>query len=129
MAHYHQIEGIDYWTQALRQNETSLVTLILVWHFAFMNLKVLEESRRIKHAAMNKVAVLIAGLVAIPALLVIITTPILAWLGFKTTLLDTDYWTTRYLLTLLYIIMNSACAIFPHVHNFLFFLSDGVILS
>ena len=30
---------------------------------------------------------------------------------------------------LLYIAMNIGIAVFPHVHNFIFFLSDGVILS
>ena len=70
-----------------------------------------------------------AGLVAVPAAITILTTPVLAWLQAPVTLLDTDYWTTRYLMSLLYIVFNCASSVFPHVHNFLFFLSDGLVLS
>lgn len=70
-----------------------------------------------------------AGFVAIPAVITILTTPVLAWLQSRVTQLDTDYWTTRYLMTLLYILFNCASSVFPHVHNFLFLLSDGLVLS
>jgi hypothetical protein len=50
VAHYQSIEGIDYWTEALRQNEGAFVKLILAWHLVFTNLQVLEEGKRLKYA-------------------------------------------------------------------------------
>lgn len=129
VAHYQWIEGLDYWTAALRQNECAFIKLILAWHLVFTNLKVLEEGKRLKYAQQAKALLFVAGLVAIPAAITILTTPVLAWLHARVTLLDTEFWTTRYLMILLYILFNCASSVFPHVHNFIFFLSDGVVLS
>ena len=61
---------------------------------------------------------------------VILLTPLAAWFNFKIAAnLDTSYWTLRYITMLLYLLMNAAISIFPHSFNFLFFLSDGVLLS
>jgi|LauGreDrversion4_2_1035121.scaffolds.fasta_scaffold480662_2 hypothetical protein len=49
ICHYQFIEGIDYFTTALRENEWSFITLIGIWHLAFMNIKIAEESRRKKY--------------------------------------------------------------------------------
>jgi hypothetical protein len=45
IAHYKIIEGIDYWTQAVRANELSFLKLVIQWHFVFMILKVFDEKK------------------------------------------------------------------------------------
>lgn len=67
--------------------------------------------------------------IGVPTALTIIFTPIFAWFDFSCTHLETNHWTTRYMFMLLYLIGNAAISIFPHTWNFLFFLTDGVILS
>ena len=60
----------------------------------------------------------------------IVMTPFAAWFGVKVAAeLDVRFWTTRYLVMLVYLLMNAATAVFPHTFNFLFFLSDGILLS
>ena len=129
LAHYQYIEGIDYWSQSIRQNEIAFGMLIVMWHVVSMNFKVAEESRRMKHATKINAIIFLCGLFGIPALITIVMTPLLAWLNFGVTTLDSSYWTLRYMMVLLYIALNSITSVFPHVHNFLFFLSDGLILS
>ena len=43
--------------------------------------------------------------------------------------METSYWSQRYLFMFLYIVMNVLINVFPLVNNFLFFISDGIILS
>jgi hypothetical protein len=45
IAHYKIIEGVDYWTQAVRANELSFLKLVIQWHFVFMILKVFDEKK------------------------------------------------------------------------------------
>ena len=123
--HYTLIERVDYMNQALRQNEYSFIILILGWHLIFMNLKISEESRRAKNQQHKMIINVVTGIFAVPAVLVVLSTPILSWFNFSCTQLDNSYFTQRYFMLFLYIITS----IFPHVTNFLFFLSDGVILS
>jgi hypothetical protein len=129
LAHYVVVERIDYWQQAVRENEQAFITLVLAWHLVSVNLKVAEESRRKKNIQHTNLILAIVAMFAIPGIVVILLTPFFAWFDVSLTHLHTSYWTTRYLLTLLYILMNCVTSIFPHVFNFLFFLSDGVILS
>jgi len=61
---------------------------------------------------------------------VIVLTPILAWFNFSIAAsLDVSFWATRYMFMLIYLILNAAISIFPHTFNFLFFLTDGALLS
>jgi hypothetical protein len=61
---------------------------------------------------------------------VILLTPILSWFNFDIAAkLDTNFWTIRYFTMLLYLIFNAGISIFPHTFNFLFFMSDAVLLS
>lgn len=129
LAHYTIIEGIDYWTQAIRSNEHSFIKLVLIWHLASMNFKIIEESRRFKNVVHSKFIFAIALIIVVSTVLIVLLTPILAWFNYEITSLDTSYWSLRYLLMFLYILMNFVTSMFPYVFNFLFFISDGVILS
>jgi len=129
ICHYQFIEGIDYFSNAIRENEWSFITLIGIWHLVFMNIKILEESRRKKYEEYKIVPLFIAGIFAVPGILSIILTPFLSWFNFSCTHLETSYWTLRYIILFLYLVLNIATSVFPHLHNFLFFLSDGLLLS
>lgn len=61
--------------------------------------------------------------------LTILLAPIFSWFDLEVTQLDTNYWSLRYLTMLVYIIGNAVLSVFPHVHNFLFFVTDGLLLS
>ena len=94
-----------------------------------MMYKNFEESRRKKNSDLKVfIAVLIIVFTSLTTLILLIT-PILAWFDFRVTQLDTNYWTLRYLMMFLYITFNVVINVFPLVNNFLFFLSDGIILS
>ena len=48
----------------------------------------------------------------------IVMTPFAAWFGVKVAAdLDVRFWTTRYLVMLVYLLMNAATAVFPHTFN------------
>jgi len=53
--------------------------------------------------------------------------PLLAYFNFSITALETDFWTQRYLLLLVYII----CEVFPFgaIDNFVLLMADGIILN
>jgi hypothetical protein len=53
--------------------------------------------------------------------------PLLAYFNFKVTSLESDYWTQRYLLLLVYMILE----VFPFgaIDNFVLLMADGIILS
>jgi hypothetical protein len=101
-----------------------------MWHFAYVAMRVADERLIAKYTQFRKemfgIAVVVGGLSAV----VILLTPVAAYFGFKVANdLDTSYWTLRYLVMLLYIAMNAGMSIFPHSFNFIFFLSDAVLLS
>ena len=130
MFHYQIIEGIDYWSQAVRTNEWPFGKLIVTWHIVFMMLKVFDERKlQATPEPQRTMKVIIGGIFAVPSILVTLLTPILAWFNFQFTLLDTSYWTLRYLIMLPYIILNALSSVFPHLKNFAFLITDGVILS
>ena len=129
IVHYSLIEGIDYLTQAVRENEVAFLWLIAQWHFVFMNLKVAEESFRKKHESHQNVIMGIAFFFGIPTLLILLLTPFFSWFDSDVTRLESSYYTLRYTMIFLYIVLNTVISVFPHMRNFLFFLSDGVILS
>lgn len=56
-------------------------------------------------------------------------TPILVYFDFSIFQLNTDYWSIRFVCLFFYIVFNLLINIFPLLDNFLFFISDGVILS
>ena len=61
---------------------------------------------------------------------VILLTPILAWFKFSIAAsLDVSFWGCRYMFMLIYLVFNAGISIFPHTFNFLFFLTDGALLS
>ena len=125
--HYYIVENIT--VEEFVRNEQDLLVFIGCWHVVFMMYKNFEESRRKKNDNLKVlIAVMVIGFVASTAL-IILATPLLAWLDFGFTHLQTDYWFLRYLMMFLYIGFNIIINVFPLVNNFLFFLSDGIILS
>jgi hypothetical protein len=59
--------------------------------------------------------------------MLILIMPLLAYFNFKVTALESDYWTQRYLLLLVYMILE----VFPFgaIDNFVLLMADGIILS
>ena len=93
-------------------------------------LRLADERQIQKNAAHKKAAFGIAITVGALSVAVILLTPFAAWSGAKiASELDVRFWTSRYMVMLAYLLMNAATAVFPHTFNFLFFLSDGVLLS
>ncbi|CDW74674.1 UNKNOWN [Stylonychia lemnae] len=127
IAHYTIVEKINY--EDFVHNEWEFMSFIVVWHVIFMNLKIIEESRRKKNEEHLHMMVVIVGVIAIYTLSHIILTPILAWLDYESTRLQSSYFTYRYIWMFFYILFNSFINIFPLVNNFMFFLSDGIILT
>ncbi len=125
--HYLHVEKMPLANRV--ENEYELLQLIVIWHVIFMNFKIAEESRRKKHEDLKTVIAIYIGALLVITLLVLLLTPFLAYFNFKVTKLDTNYWSLRYILMLFYIIFNILINTFPLVNNFLFFLSDGIILS
>ncbi len=116
-------------TQAVRENEISFAKLIIIWHLVFMLSKVGEYSKFTKNER-HKIAIfVIAGSIGIPSIIILLFTPLFAWFNYEFTQMDTSYWTLRYLMLFFYIVFNTLTSIFPHVYNFLFFISDGIILG
>lgn len=127
IAHYIIVENIDYdkWVH----NETSFLRFLLVWHVIFMNLKAVEETRRKKNDVHLHMIVAIVGFCATYTLLHILLTPFLSYFDYESTRIEIEYFTTRYILMFLYIAFNVFINVLPLVNNFMFFLSDGIILS
>lgn len=72
----------------------------------------------------------IAVVFGVVSVAIILLTPIASWLNYKIAAdLDTSYWGGRYLYMLIYLLANGAISVFPHCFNFVFFISDGLILS
>ena len=114
IAHYSFVEGIDYWNNAVRNNEDSFIKLILIWHLVFMMMRILDDRKMMSAHEQEKnfriwFAVILIG---IPSLIVILFTPILAWFNFKITHLETSYWTLRYLMMFFYILGNLVTSVF-----------------
>lgn len=57
----------------------------------------------------------------------VLTWPILTWFNFSMTALNTDFWTSRFLLILVYIVLEN----FPFgaIDNFVLLVADGIVLS
>ena len=104
--------------------------LILCWHMIFMILKVLDE-RKLQSATEQKrnIRTIIGAVFGIPSAIVVLLTPILSWFNFSVTFLDTSFWTIRYLILLPYILFNVMTSVLPHLKNFVFLMTDGVLLS
>lgn len=127
LIHYFFVEGIT--EEQMVHNEKELVTLVVTWHIIFMTFKIVEETRRKKNDIHFHMIATIIGILAAGTFLTVILTPFLAWFNCSITQLDTSYWTLRYFMLFLYIVMNIFINVFPLVNNFMFFLSDGIILS
>ena len=128
--HYQIIEGIDYWSQAVRANEKAFLQYILMWHLVFMMLKVFDERKfQLTPEPQRTIKLIIGAIFGVPSALLVLLTPILSWFNFQYTFLDTSFWTWRYLIMLPYIILNVLTSVFPHLKNFSFLMTDGVILS
>lgn len=94
-----------------------------------MNFKIFEESRRKKN---DEHIHIIAGVFIVLSIYTVATfllTPFLAWFDSDLTKIDSSYFTLRYILMFFYILMNVIISVSPLVNNFMFFLSDGIILS
>lgn len=91
--------------------------------------KIVEETRRKKHIEHMPMIVLIIGIMTVYIIGTFITTPFLAWYDSEETKIETSYYSQRYFLMAVYIIMNIVISVTPLVNNFMFFLSDGLILS
>ena len=105
------------------------MTLIVAWHVIFMAYKIAEETRRKKYQEHIKLILYLVGAISICILLTVLLTPFLAYFNCEVTQLDNSFWTVRYLMLFLYILMNIFINVFPLVNNFMFFLSDGILLS
>lgn len=127
IAHYYIVERIpmDQWVH----NEEAFLKFILFWHVIFMNFKAFEESRRKKNDQHIHIIAFIAGSLTVLTVLIFLSTPFLAWFDSKWTRIENSYYSLRYIMMFLYILMNVVINIFPLVNNFMFFLSDGLILS
>jgi hypothetical protein len=130
LAYYSLVEKVDYFQDGLRQNEIPLISFVVTWHIICNLLRVLDEKRQFKHHAYRELMIGIGVVVGALSVLTIILTPIFSWFDwFKVGQMDTSYWTLRYLTMFLYILLNASISIFPHVRNFVFFLSDQLLLS
>jgi hypothetical protein len=126
-AHYIIVEKIPIEYRV--KNEENLALFLLVWHLVFMNFKIGEQSR-VKKNEKYKIPILTILLVfGAFTLLTVVLAPVLAYFNVPFTELKTSYWGQRYLFMFLYILLNVIINVFPLVNNFLFFLSDGIILS
>jgi hypothetical protein len=125
--HYIVVEKIKYEDRV--QNEIDLVTFLIGWHIVFMIFKNAEESRRKINEDFKIAIVILIATFAIISIVVCLATPFLAWFSFEAVFIQTNYWALRYMMMFFYIIFNVIINVFPLVNNFLFFLSDGIILS
>ena len=67
----------------MRNNEQVFAKLILIWHFVFMMLKVFDERKlQLTPEPQRTFKVIIGGIFAVPSILVVLLTPILAWFNF-----------------------------------------------
>lgn len=127
--HYWMVEKIEYdnWVH----NEWELISFILLWHFVTMNFKVLQENKRKKEESQDllQLSALICLVFGVFTLLTLLLSPIFAWFGAQITLINLSYFKSRYIYLGLYIVLNIVNAIFPLVRNFMFFVTDGLILS
>jgi hypothetical protein len=94
-----------------------------------MNFKEFEESRRKKNDEQIHMIVALCGFLGVCSFLTILSTPFLSYFDSALTSLDASYYTLRYMLMFFYILMNIVISVCPLVNNFMFFLSDGLILS
>lgn len=127
LLHYHNVEQIPFEERV--ENEYYFISFVLFWHIVSMNFKVVEESRRRRNPEYQPIIPVIGILLAVLTAAFIILTPFLSYFNFKITHLQTSYYSLRYLMMFFYIVFNVLICAFPLVNNFLFFLSDGVILS
>eukprot|EP00347_Sterkiella_histriomuscorum_P017077 403350756 len=125
--HYYLVEKIDYdqWVH----NEYDLLKLIFVWHVIAMNFKILQENKKRLTDEYIHITSTICLLFGFYSLITILSAPILAWFDSGLTQIDITSFKARYLLTFLYIVFNALNSIFPLVRNFMFLISDGIILS
>jgi hypothetical protein len=71
----------------------------------------------------------LGGILGFMTFFTVLLTPILAYANFKITHIENSYWSLRYTVMLFYIVFNILINVFPLVNNFLFFLSDGLLLT
>lgn len=127
IAHYMIVEKIPQENRV--HNEKYLLGFIIGWHLVFMNFKYGEQSRLKKNEDYKVASIGILAVFGIASLLVVLSAPILAYFDFEVMHMETSYWTWRYTYMLLYIIFNVIINVFPLVNNFLFFITDGIILT
>lgn len=111
------------------KNEYSLLTFILVWHYVSMNFKILEINRLKKYELYKQAIGAIVVFFSVFTILDMIIVPILARFNVPLVMMDTDYWGTRYSYMFFYIVLNILICAMPLFNNFMFFISDGIILS
>lgn len=94
-----------------------------------MLFKIAEETRKIKHDDLFHVIIGMTAPLGVITILVFLITPFMAWFNAEYTQIECSYYSWRYLIMALYIVFNILISVFPLVNNFMFFLSDGIILS
>ena len=94
-----------------------------------MMFKIADESRILRKELAVNTNIICTITLTIIVILIGVFTPILAYFDFEITHIKTDFWTLRYFAMFFYILFNVLINIFPLVNNFLFFISDGFILS
>ena len=78
---------------------------------------------------MKILTTIVVVILALFSVLTCLLSPILSWMNYKMYHLQTSYFTLRYIWMFFYILFNILINVFPLVNNFLFFMSDGIILS
>lgn len=125
--YYYTVEKINYENRV--ENEYFLLTFVLVWHFISMNFKMFERNR-LKKNEQYKMTIVGCGLVyGILIALFLIIWPILAAFDVHFTKMETDYKSSRYTYMFFYIALNLLISALPLFNNFMFFISDGILLS
>lgn len=126
-AHYYIVEKIDYdkWVH----NEYELISFILTWHFVTMNFKILQENKKKLTDEYFHITATICTVFGIYTVVTILCAPFLAWFDSSLTQIDISSYKGRYFLSFLYIIGNILNSVFPLARNFMFLITDGLILS
>jgi hypothetical protein len=94
-----------------------------------MNFKILERTRIKKNEKYKEAIVGFGIILGVGTVLTMIIMPILAAYNVPIAIIETDYWGSRFTYMFFYIAFNILICALPLFNNFMFFLSDGIILS
>lgn len=125
--YYIMVEKIDYKDRV--PNEIYLLTFVLFWHFIAMNFKIVEKNRLKKNEAFHPAIKFWITTLSVFTIGTFIIYPILAACNVSFATLPTNYVGSRYTIMFFYIVFNILICALPLFNNFMFFISDGILLS